>query len=175
MFYSDFPVVLEWYCDTNWITSSSDNKSTSWWIFSLGGGAISWAYKKQIFISFSTIKSKCIVMVAARKKSVMDFRNLLLDIKLWLQPMSTISLYCDNKVTMSWTYNNIYNSKSRHISIWYWYVQNLITNRAITIIYVNYVNNLANSLTKGLSRDMVRKTNGGMGWNILLKTLVMET
>ena len=46
LFYSDFPAVMEGYSDTSWMTSSSDNKSTSGWIFSLGGGAISWASKK---------------------------------------------------------------------------------------------------------------------------------
>jgi hypothetical protein len=41
LFYSDFPAVMEGYSDASWMTSSSDNKSTSGWIFSLGGGAIS--------------------------------------------------------------------------------------------------------------------------------------
>jgi len=42
---------------------------------------------------------------------------MLLDIKLWPQPMSAIFLYYDNETTMSRAYNNIYNGKSRHISI----------------------------------------------------------
>ncbi|XP_072058025.1 secreted RxLR effector protein 161-like [Arachis hypogaea] len=41
--YSDYPAVLEGYSDTSWITNLSDNKSTSGWIFTIGGGAISWA------------------------------------------------------------------------------------------------------------------------------------
>jgi hypothetical protein len=39
----------------------------------------------------------------------------------------------------------------------------LITNEVIIIVYVNYMNNLADPLTKELTRDMVRKTIGGMG------------
>jgi len=49
---------------------------------------------------FSTIESEFIVMVAASKE-VEWIRNLLLDIKLWLQSISIISLYCDNETTMS--------------------------------------------------------------------------
>jgi len=41
LFYSKFPAVLEGYSDASWITSTSDNKSTSGWVFTLGGGAIS--------------------------------------------------------------------------------------------------------------------------------------
>ena len=56
LFYSEFPTVLEGYSDASWITSVSDNKSTSGWIFTLGGGVISWALKKQTCISHSTME-----------------------------------------------------------------------------------------------------------------------
>jgi ABC-type uncharacterized transport system involved in gliding motility auxiliary subunit len=73
--------------------------------------------------------------------------------------MSVISLYCDSEATMSWAYNNIYNGKSRHISIWYRYIRELITNGVITIVYVKSVNNLMDLLTKGLSKDMIQQNN----------------
>ena len=41
LFYSKFPAMLEGYSDASWITRVSDNKSTSDWIFTLGGVAIS--------------------------------------------------------------------------------------------------------------------------------------
>jgi len=46
LFYSKFPAMLEGYSDASWIASVSDNKSTSGWIFTLGGGVISWPLKK---------------------------------------------------------------------------------------------------------------------------------
>ena len=46
LYYSGYPAVLEGYSNANWVTSVGDNKSTSGWIFTLGGGAISWASKK---------------------------------------------------------------------------------------------------------------------------------
>ena len=46
LFYSKFPTMLEGYSDASWITSVSDNKSTSDWIFTLVGGDISQASKK---------------------------------------------------------------------------------------------------------------------------------
>jgi hypothetical protein len=82
LFYSNFPAVLKGYCGASLIISSSDNKSTSWWIFSLKGGAISQASKKQICISHSTMESEFIYMIVARKKA-RCLRNMLLDIRLW--------------------------------------------------------------------------------------------
>jgi hypothetical protein len=94
---------------------------------------------------------------------------MLFDIKLWPQPMSTIFLYCDNEATISRAYSNIYNAKSRHISIRHGYIRELITNGVIIIIYVKFVNNLADSLMKGLSRDMVWKTTNRMGLKLVIK------
>jgi hypothetical protein len=82
---------------------------------------------------------------------------MLFDIKLWPQPMSAIYLYCDSETTMSRAYSNIYNGKSRHISIRYGYIRELITNEVITIVYMKSMNNLADPLTKRLSRDILRK------------------
>jgi hypothetical protein len=67
LFYSDFPAVMEGYSDASWMTNSSDNKSTSGWIFSLGGGAISWTSKKQTCISHSTMELEFIAIAAAGK------------------------------------------------------------------------------------------------------------
>ncbi|XP_070014764.1 secreted RxLR effector protein 161-like [Nicotiana sylvestris] len=39
--YSKYPAVIEGYCDTNWITGSADSKSTSGYVFIIGGGAVS--------------------------------------------------------------------------------------------------------------------------------------
>ena len=44
--YSGFPAVLEGYSDANWISDSDETKSTSGYIFTLGGGAISWKSAK---------------------------------------------------------------------------------------------------------------------------------
>ncbi|GJV70095.1 zinc finger, CCHC-type containing protein [Tanacetum coccineum] len=45
--YIGYPSVLEGYTDASWISNTEDNSSTSSWVFLLGGGAISWASKKQ--------------------------------------------------------------------------------------------------------------------------------
>ena len=93
---------------------------------------------------------------------------MLFDIKLWPQPMSAIYLYCDSETTMSRAYSNIYNGKSRHISIRYGYIRELITNEVITIVYMKSMNNLADPLTKRLSRDITKKTNR-MGLKLVIK------
>ena len=167
--YYNYPAVLEGYCDASWITNMGDNKSTSGWIFTLGGGAISWAFKKQTCISHSTMESEFIALAAAGKEAEW-LRNLLIEIELWPQPMGAISLFCDSEATMSRAYSEVYNGKSRHISLRHDYIRELISNGTIVITYVKSANNLADPLTKALPRDMVRSTTKGMGLKSILDT-----
>ena len=51
LFYSEFPAVLEGYTDASWISSAGDNKSTTGWVFTLGGAAVSQGFKKQTYIT----------------------------------------------------------------------------------------------------------------------------
>uniref|UniRef100_A0A2N9GK43 Reverse transcriptase Ty1/copia-type domain-containing protein n=1 Tax=Fagus sylvatica TaxID=28930 RepID=A0A2N9GK43_FAGSY len=161
LYYSGYPAVLEGYSDANWVTSVDDNKSTSGWIFTLGGGAISWASKKQSCISHLTMESEFIALALTGKEAEW-LRNMLYDIELWPQPMSAISIYCNSQATMSEAYSKIYNGKSRHISLKHEYVRQLIEDGVISIVNVKSSGNLADPFTKGLSRDMVMVTSIGM-------------
>ena len=49
--YSRYPAVLEGYCDANWISDSNESKSTSGYVFTIGGGAVSWKSSKQTCIA----------------------------------------------------------------------------------------------------------------------------
>ena len=45
--YTSHPLVLEGYCDANWISNNDETNSTSGYVFTLGEGAISWKFSKQ--------------------------------------------------------------------------------------------------------------------------------
>ena len=49
--YKNYPAVIEGYSDANWITGSTESKSTSGYVFTVGGGAVSWKSSKQTCIS----------------------------------------------------------------------------------------------------------------------------
>ncbi|XP_057468692.1 uncharacterized protein LOC130757890 [Actinidia eriantha] len=60
--YTKFPAVLEGYCDANWISDMKDSKSTSGYVFVLGGAAVSWKSSKQTCIARSTMESEFIAL-----------------------------------------------------------------------------------------------------------------
>ncbi|KAJ9557005.1 hypothetical protein OSB04_011619 [Centaurea solstitialis] len=108
--------ILEGYSDAIWIDQTNDSKSTTGWIFTLAGGAISWASKRQTCIAHSTMEAEFIALAAAGKEAEW-IRDLLSDIRLWDVPMPSIPMYCDSEATLSKVYNVVYNGKSRHIGV----------------------------------------------------------
>lgn len=160
--YSGFPSVLEGYTDASWITNQEDYASTSGWIFKLGGGAVSWASKKQSCISDSTMAAEFVALASCCKEAEW-LRDLLINIPLWPKPMPPISIHCDSQATLSRAYNNVYNGKSRHIGMRHTQVNQLINDGVITVSYLRSSKNLADPFTKGLPRKLIESTSKGMG------------
>ena len=60
--YGQYPPVLEGYSYANWIADSEESKSTSGYLFTLGGAAVSWKSSKQTCITRSTMESEFIAL-----------------------------------------------------------------------------------------------------------------
>jgi hypothetical protein len=67
--YTRYLVILEGYSDANWISDTNDTKSTSGYVFTLGGAAVSWKSSKQTCIAKSTMESEFIALDKARKEA----------------------------------------------------------------------------------------------------------
>nr|GEX70054.1 zinc finger, CCHC-type [Tanacetum cinerariifolium]GEZ51609.1 zinc finger, CCHC-type [Tanacetum cinerariifolium] len=93
----------EGYTHATWIKNNEDNSSTSGCVFLLGGGAISWAPKKQTCITSSMMKSKFMALATAGKEAEW-LRNSILKILLWSKPITPISIICDSATTLSKAY-----------------------------------------------------------------------
>nr|GEV23996.1 zinc finger, CCHC-type [Tanacetum cinerariifolium] len=60
--YDRHPAVIEGYNDANWISDIKDSRSTSGYVFTLGGATISWKSSKQTVIAKSMMESKFIAL-----------------------------------------------------------------------------------------------------------------
>ena len=72
-----------------------DTKSTSGYVFTLGGGAISWKSSKQMCIPKSTMESEFINLDKAGEE-VEWLRQFLEDIPIWPKHVPTICMHCDS-------------------------------------------------------------------------------
>ena len=67
--YLSYPTVLERYSDANWISDTKDSKSTSGYLFTIGGAMISWKSSKQTCIARSTMESEFIALDKAEEET----------------------------------------------------------------------------------------------------------
>ncbi|XP_051132656.1 secreted RxLR effector protein 161-like [Andrographis paniculata] len=67
--YAKYPPVLEGYYDANWISDAKDSLSTNGYVFTIGGGAVSWKSTKQTCIAWSTMELEFITLDKAGKEA----------------------------------------------------------------------------------------------------------
>ena len=93
--YQDESLVPIGYTDSDFQSNIESRTSTSGYVFTLGGGAISWRSVKQSSIVDSTMESEYIAISEAAKEAVW-LKNFLLDLGVVPSAQSAITLYCDN-------------------------------------------------------------------------------
>ncbi|GJT55530.1 zinc finger, CCHC-type containing protein [Tanacetum coccineum] len=133
--YDRHPAVIEGYSDANWISDIKDSRSTSGYVFTLGGAAISWKSSKQTVIAKSTMESEFIALDKCGEEAEW-LRQFVEDIPRWPKP------------------NSVFDITS---------IRQLLSTGVISIDYVASKDNIADPFTKGLSRELVSKSSKGMG------------
>ena len=112
--YTRHPAILEGYSDANWISDTKDTKSTSGYVFTLGGAAVSWKSSKQTCIARSTRESEFIALDKVGEE-VEWLRHFLEDMPMWIKLMPPICIHYDSKSAIGRAQSHMYNGKSQHI------------------------------------------------------------
>lgn len=138
------------YSDSDWDGSTDDCKSTSGLLIQLGGSSIIWRSTKQRTVALSTMEAEFIAIAACAIDMVWVI-NVLEEIGYSLKKKPTIR--SDNQAAISFTKGKSVSSHSRHISIKYFYVRDLVKSETLIIEYVSSINNIADIMTKSLPRN----------------------
>ena len=139
--------MLEGFCNANSVSNNDEVSSTSGYIFTLGGGPISWKSAKQTCIAYSTMESELIALELTGQKAEW-LKGLLAYMPLLGKQATPISLHCDLQAALGVAHNRVYNGKRRHIRIRLSTVKQLLKHGVISLQYVRSEKNLANPLTK---------------------------
>nr|GEW13608.1 ATP phosphoribosyltransferase 1, chloroplastic [Tanacetum cinerariifolium] len=151
--------MLEGNCDANWISNLIEGKSTSSYVFTLGGNVVSWKSFKQTVNTISTMEAKLIAL--DKVDEVEWLRSFLEGIPLWLTHVTVMCIHCDSMAALTRAKNHIYN-KSRHIRRRHNTIKDMLRN-GIFIDYVKPKENIVDDLTKVLCRGQVIFTSRGLG------------
>nr|XP_049701711.1 uncharacterized protein LOC110381443 isoform X2 [Helicoverpa armigera] len=145
--------VLQGYCDADWGGDQRDRKSTSGYLFTFANCLVMWCSKKQSSVSLSSTEAEYVSMSMAASEACW-LVNLLHDFD--VQNDSPVKLYCDNQgAILNASTDSLKHLK--HVDIRYHFVKDLIKNNKIDIQYINTCEQLADMLTKSLSKELLIK------------------
>nr|GEX98360.1 ATP phosphoribosyltransferase 1, chloroplastic [Tanacetum cinerariifolium] len=96
--YTKYPLVLEGYCDANWISNHNEGKSTGGYVFTLRGAAVSWKSSKQTVNTRSTMEAKFVALDKAAEEAEW-LRSFLEGIPLWPKPVTAVAKF--SKILMN--------------------------------------------------------------------------
>ncbi|KAD4586333.1 hypothetical protein E3N88_23934 [Mikania micrantha] len=89
-------------------------------------------------------------------------RKLVENVPGWPKPMLTVCIHCDCQSAIGRAQSAMYIGKSRHIRRRHNTIRQLLSMGVVSIDYVRSKDNVADPLTKGLSRELVHKSSRGM-------------
>src|SRR6185436_19340217 len=161
--YSRHPAVLEGYSDSNWISDADDLYTTSGYVFTLGGGAISWRYCKQTILTQSTMEAELTALDTATIEAEW-LHELLIDLPVVEKPVPAILMNCVNQTVIVKVNSAKDNAKSsRHVKRRLKSIRKLRNSGVISVTYIQTDKNLADPFTKGLSRNVIDSASREMG------------
>jgi hypothetical protein len=156
---SDFLHIVG-YSDSDY--AEDDRKSTSWYIFTLAGGAISWKSSKQTVTTSSTMYDEFVACYEATGQ-VNWLKKFIPGLKVVDDIHKPLKLYCDNNLAVQYAHNNKSSDIVKHIDIKYYVVRNKVRDHIISLEHISTEKMLVDPLIKGLPPNVFREHLVSMG------------
>jgi hypothetical protein len=158
---SKTPPRLYGYCDADWASCPDDRVSISGYVFYLGDGAISWSSKKQPSVAVSTTEAEYMAASHACREAIW-LRRLAAGMRVPMEEGGTL-LMVDNKSAIQLAKNQTYHGRTKHIEIHHHIVREKVERGVLVVEYCPTEEQVADVLTKGLSKEKHEKFISMMG------------
>ena len=120
--FGDDEPVLEGYTDADMAGDTDSRKSTSGFLMTFAGGAVSWQSKLQKCVALSITKAEYIAVTEACKETLW-MKKLLQELSL---KQEGYTVYCDSQSAIHLSKNSTYHSRSKHIDVRYHWIRDVL-------------------------------------------------
>ena len=156
------------YTDSDYAGDIDDSKSTSGYVFLLGGGAVAWSSRKQPIVTLSTTEAEYVAAATCACQAVWMGRVLK---EIGYDQGGEMVLLCDNTSTIKLSKNAVLHGRSKHIKVRYHFLRDLVKEGVIKLVYCNTEEQLADIMTKPLKMVTFQRIREAFGMRILNKVL----
>ncbi|KAH9723668.1 hypothetical protein KPL70_007189 [Citrus sinensis] len=137
------------YVDSDFAGDLDKRKSTTGYVFTLAGAAVSWVSKLQTVVALSTTEAEYMAVTQACKEAI------------WIQRLleelghvqEKISVFCDSQSALHITRNPAFHSRTKHIGVQYHFVREVVEDGSVDLQKIHTKENLADVLTKPINTD----------------------
>ncbi|RVX11466.1 Retrovirus-related Pol polyprotein from transposon TNT 1-94 [Vitis vinifera] len=143
---------LQCYVDADFAGDIDSRKSTTGFVFTLGGIAISWASNLQKIVTLSTTEAEYVVATEAGKEMI--WLHGFLDELGKKQEMGI--LHSDSQSAIFLAQNSAFHSKSKHIQTKYHFIRYLVEDKLVILEKICGSKNPTDMLTKGVTIEKLK-------------------
>ncbi|KAE8655249.1 hypothetical protein F3Y22_tig00117034pilonHSYRG01568 [Hibiscus syriacus] len=144
----DNPLVVG-YVDSDYAGDLDNRRSTTGYVFTLGGGPICWKSTVQSVVALSTTEAEYMAAAEAVKEA------------LWLTGLvkelgvhqGGVQLLCDNQSAIHLAKNQVYRARTKHIDVRFHKIRELVVSEEILFQKVHTDENAADMFTKPVTTD----------------------
>jgi hypothetical protein len=142
-------IVLQGYVGSYMAGDKDSRRSTTWYVFTVGGTTVSWISKLQNVVSLSTTNVEYVVATEASKEMI------------WLQrfmedlgkKQENNILYCDSESAIHLAKNSTFHLNTKHIHLRYHFIRTVLEDGHLKLEKIHNSHNPADMLTKGVTRE----------------------
>ena len=140
-------VNVKGYTDSDWETCVDTRRSTSGYIFLLGGAAVSWSSRRQKSVALSSCEAEYAAACEASREAVWERAFLE---ELGYEQEEPTEIFSDSQSAMQLMLNPVFHDKTKHIQGKMHYVRERAQDGVVIFSKVHTSLNIADPLTKGV-------------------------
>ena len=138
---------LQGFANADWAGDISTRKSTSGYVFILGGTTISWKSKRQPIVALSSTEADYVALCSAAQETIW-LRHL--SSSIGFEQVSPMTLHEEHQGTIPLSKNPNNHPRTKHIDIKYHYIRETVEKKQVQLVYCPIENMIADILTKRL-------------------------
>lgn len=135
------------FVDSNYANDRDKRKSTTSYVFTLGGSCISWKSQLQPIVALSTTESEYIVITEAMKEALW-LKGVAGELKFLKDPVVVCS---DSQSAIQVCKNPVFHDKTKHIDVRFHFIRDIVEKGEVLLEKIHTDRNPADMGTKCLS------------------------